>query len=86
MGMGFPHIRNGFQVTENHLDAGLFEDGLDLLQLRFREPGIPEALQGIRDLLRSADADEHGGHALVPEYPRQRHLRQGLIPFLRQLV
>ena len=93
MGMGIPHIRNGFQVIENHLveaigepAARLFENGLDLLQLRFREPGIPEALQGVCNLLRSAHADEHGGHALVPEYPGQRHLRQGLIPFQRQLI
>ena len=82
MGMGIPHIRNGFQVTENHLS----EDSLDLLKLRSREPGIAEALQGIRDLLGSANADEHGGHALVPQDPGQRHLRQGLIPFQRKLV
>ncbi len=43
----------------------LSENVLDLLQFRFREPGIAEALQGVRDLLGSADADEDGGDAFV---------------------
>ena len=59
---------------------------LDPLQLLPRQPRRIRRRHRIHDLPLPAGPDQHRGHALVPQYPGQRHLRERLSTLTRQAI